>query len=351
MGCLRAVQIERFESIEPNENDGRFVMERRDASIGTPVFRSQCKRPARRVFAFRWGLGLPTVLAGAFASATVWAGSPSIYGVTSSAAALAAPSASSALPAPLQPGQTSPGLPAPPPPLGPLPAAAQPLPPPPVASPESTPSEALTGGGKRSVLRPGAPGSDLPAPPPPAPGRHFHDGFYLRLGLGLGLGGVLVSSDSKSVSDYSFGGGGGVLDLWLGGTPSRGLAMGGVFSALGISSAKRKVDGQRIAGDVTGSSALLGYFVDVFPDPAAGLHFGGALGVAGSTAEIKGGTKFDGGGLGLQAFAGYDFWVSPDWSLGGLARFAGSVSRDKQGPVNYEESLGAFTLSFTALYH
>ena len=191
----------------------------------------------------------------------------------------------------------------------------------------------------------------MPVLPPAAPGVHFHDGFYLRLGLGLGLGGVLVSSDSKSVGDYSFGGGGGAFDLWLGGTPSRGLSMGGAFSALAVNSAKRKVDGQSIAGDVNGSTVMLGYFVDVFPDPTAGLHFGGALGIAVGAAEVKGGTKFNGAGLGLEAFGGYDFWISPDWSLGGLARFMGSVTRDKQDPVNYEASLGAFTLSFTALYH
>ena len=180
----------------------------------------------------------------------------------------------------------------------------------------------------------------------------FHDGFYLRLGLGLGLGGALVSSDSKSVGDYSFGGGGGALDAWVGGTPSRGLAMGAAFTALGVSSAKRRVDGADISGDVSGSTALLGYFIDVFPDPAAGLHFGGVLGFVGSRAEVKGSDqKFNGAGLGLEAFGGYDFWVSPDWSLGGLARFVGSVARDERGSVNYDASLGAFTISFTALYH
>jgi hypothetical protein len=205
---------------------------------------------------------------------------------------------------------------------------------------------------KRAVIRPGAPGSDLPAPPPAAPGVHSHDGFYLRLGLGLGLGGALVSSDSKSIGDYSFGGGGGALDVWVGGTPSPGFAMGAALSALGVNSAKRRVDGHSISGDVNGSTGVLGYFVDVFPDPGAGLHFGGALGLASGNAEVKrSGKKFAGAGLGLEAFGGYDFWVGPDWSLGGFARFMGSVTRDKQDSVSYEASVGAFTLSFTALYH
>ncbi|MET0793789.1 MAG: hypothetical protein ABW061_19880 [Polyangiaceae bacterium] len=202
------------------------------------------------------------------------------------------------------------------------------------------------------MIRPGDPGSDLPAPPPAPPGVHFHDGFYLRLGLGLGFGGALISSDSKSIGDYSFGGGGGAFDLWVGGTPSRGLVLGAALSAVGVNSAKRKVDELSIPGDVNGSVGLLGCFVDVFPDPATGLHFGGALGVGSGTAEVKGsGKKFSGAGLGLEAFGGYDFWVSSDWSLGGFARFIGSITRDKQDSVSYEASVGAFTLSFTALYH
>jgi len=181
---------------------------------------------------------------------------------------------------------------------------------------------------------------------------HLHDGFYLRMALGLGVAGALVSSDSKSLGDYSFGGGAGAFDLWLGGTPTPGLAMGAAFSAFGSNSSHRSVDGRRIDGDVTGSSGLLGYFVDVFPDPQRGLHFGGALGFASGAAEIKDSArKFRGGGLGLEAWGGYELWVSPEWSLGGMLRFMGSVTREDKDDVSYRASLGAVTLSFTALYH
>jgi hypothetical protein len=225
---------------------------------------------------------------------------------------------------------------------------AQPLPAPPPPKAGAIPPSAAA----KIVLRPGAPGSDLPGLPPAPRGVHFHDGFYLRMAVGLGLGGTLVSSDAKSVGDYSIGGGGGALDLWIGGTPTPGFAMGAAISAVALNSAKRRVDGHSIPGDVNGGTALLGYFVDVFPDPEAGLHFGGALGLASGTAEVKGsGRKFEGSGVGLEAFGGYDLWVSPQWSIGGLARFVGSVTRDTQNGVAYEASMGAFTLSFTALYH
>lgn len=199
---------------------------------------------------------------------------------------------------------------------------------------------------------PGAPGSDLPPPPRAPRGASLHDGLYLRLALGVGLGGSLVSSDSKSFDDYSFGGGAGAFDFWLGGTPVPGLAMGAAFSVLGLGSSQRTVDGNHVSGDVTGSTGLLGYFVDVFPNPARGLHFGGALGFASGAAKIKDSDReFLGGGVGLEAWGGYDFWISQQWSLGGMLRFLGSVTREEDAGVAYEASLGAATLSFTALYH
>jgi len=179
----------------------------------------------------------------------------------------------------------------------------------------------------------------------------LHDGLYLRMALGLGLGGALVSSDSRAIGDYSFAGSGGALDLLIGGTPLPGLALGGALSALGIDNDRRKVDGQTIAGDVTGNLGMLGFFADAFPDPEGGFHFGGALGVASSASEIKGGRKFQGGGLGLEAWGGYDFWVSEQWSLGGVARLMGSVTRETRDEAKFESSVGGFTLSFSALYH
>ena len=172
------------------------------------------------------------------------------------------------------------------------------------------------------------------------------------MGVGLAYSGALVSSDSKSVGDYSFGGGGAALDLWVGGTPTPGLAMGAALSAFGLNSSSRRVNGASLSGDVSGSTALLGFFVDGFPDPERGFHFGGALGVASGVAEIKNGPKrFEGGGLGLEGWAGYDFWVSPQWSLGGAVRLMGSITRQDLDNVKYETSIGGASLSFTALYH
>jgi hypothetical protein len=172
------------------------------------------------------------------------------------------------------------------------------------------------------------------------------------MALGLGASGALVSSNATSVPDYSFAGGGAAADLWIGGTPTPGLALGAALSVLALSSTTRRVDGDSRSGDVSGSMGLLGFFVDGFPDPERGFHFGGALGLASGRAEVKdSGQKFEGGGAGLGAWLGYDVWVSPQWSLGGMLRFMGSLSRETSDNVNYQTSLGGASLSFTALYH
>jgi len=181
---------------------------------------------------------------------------------------------------------------------------------------------------------------------------HYHDGFYLRLALGLGASGALVSSDTTRYPDYSWSGGGAALDAWVGGTPVPSLAMGAGLSLVGVSSNSRHVDGESRSGAVAGSTALLGFFVDDFPDPARGFHFGGMLGFAGAAAEVKdSGQKFQGGGVGLGAWLGYDLWVSPQWSLGGMLHFTGSITRQSADDVKYQTSLGGASLAFTALYH
>jgi hypothetical protein len=191
----------------------------------------------------------------------------------------------------------------------------------------------------------------LPALPRPPKGAKLHDGFYLRMAGGLAVSGALVATDSKSVSDYSFRGVGGALDLWIGGTPTPGLAMGAALSVLWLDSSRTQVNGQSISDNVTASTGLLGYFVDAFPDPERGLHFGGALGLASAAVDVNDSQKFRGGGLGLEAWGGYDFWVTPQWSLGGLLRLMGSVTREDKESVSYQASMGGGTLSFTALYH
>lgn len=248
---------------------GRFI-ERRADSIGTLSGSSQRKVSATLVLgAVIAGF---TLLAQPARAAGQAAASPTAPVPTSSAPASApADPAPPPAPAPNPPspftggsdGQATPLPPAPPPPASAGgPSDALPVPPPPK--------------GTSAAPRPGTAGSDLPPLPPPPRGVHFHDGFYLRLALGLGASGALVSSDAKSVPNYSFAGGGATADVWLGGTPTPGLAMGGVLSLLSVKSTTRRVDGDSRSGDVSGTMGLVGFFADGFPDPERGFHFGAA---------------------------------------------------------------------------
>lgn len=312
---------------------GRFI-ERRAGSIGMLVVSSQRK------------LGAAVVLSSFLACFAVRPKSASATGAaatpTPGTLAPASPAPASGQPSPFTgaDGPGAPVLPPAPPPAGAVGSvAALPAAPPPKGAPVALP--------------PGVAGSDLPPLPPPPRGVRYHDGFYLRMALGLGASGALVSSDEASVPNYSFAGGGATGDLWIGGTPSTGLALGGALSLLGVKSTTRRVDGVSRSGDVSGTMGLLGFFVDGFPDPERGFHFGGSLGLASARTTVKSSQQdeFKGGGVGLAAWLGYDMWVSPQWSLGGLVRFMGSLTRENRDDVNYQTSLGGASLSFTALYH
>ena len=54
--------------------------------------------------------------------------------------------------------------------------------------------------------------------------------------------------------------------------------------------------------------------------------------------------------IGTQGW-NYEAWVGPQWSLGGMLRLMGSVTREEESNATYAASIGAATLSFTALYH
>lgn len=302
MGSLRADALLSLQD--------RFI-EQRAASIGTLRSSSQQKRRGRGAFA---------ALAGAIFLLTPLARAEEPEGAT---------------PAPVSPFTGTTDGPAPALSASPAPRALPPAPTPRVTS------------------RPGAPGNDLPTVPPPPRGAHYHDGLYLRMALGLGFSGSLVSSDAASVPDYSFSGGGAAVDVWLGGTPLPGLALGGGLSVSSAKSTTRRIADESHSGDVSGDAELIGFFIDGFPDPERGFHVGGMVGLASSHTKIKDSSKddFSGAGGGLGAWLGYDMWVGEQWSLGGMLRFTGTLARDEHDGVKYQTSQGGVALSFTALYH
>jgi len=149
------------------------------------------------------------------------------------------------------------------------------------------------------------------------------------------------------------------LNLWIGGTPWRGVALGGLVSYQGLNEGDAVVEGEGTGAGMTSHNSLLGPFIDVFPDPQRGLHFGGSLALAGintsahshlleQTLDVK---DYSGGGLGASAWVGYMGFVGPEYSMGGLLQLNGYGTVEKDGDVERKASAYSVSLSFTALYH
>lgn len=196
---------------------------------------------------------------------------------------------------------------------------------------------------------------DLAAEPPPPPvprSHHVHDGFYLRGAIGLGWLGADFEDDSAAGADANAESGSFAVDLMIGGSPDRGIAIGGALMSEAMPNASYELDGREI-GDGTVAIGLLGVFIDGFFDPRGGWHLGGALGFSSLTADElgAGGDTLETAGLGGAAWFGHDFWVGSEWSVGPLLRVMATANKDRGDDTDVTAVSSSFTLSFTALYH
>jgi hypothetical protein len=241
------------------------------------------------------------------------------------------------------------------------PAAAAPAPPPaPVEAPADLPPPPPP---KSSLVPPPPQGKMvISAPPLPAAirraGYHVHDGFYLRMAAGIGGGHANVSTNRDASPNFGMGGAGLALNLWIGGTPWTGIAIGGLLSLQGMSDSQINVEGQKYSDSMNGGWGALGAFIDAFPDPQRGLHVGGSLSLLSLSLKAdnhaladRGLADYDGGGLGLSAWVGYMGFVGPEWSLGGMLQLMGGVTREKgDAGLQRDGSFGTLSVNFSALY-
>ncbi len=152
-----------------------------------------------------------------------------------------------------------------------------------------------------------------------------HDGLQFRGAVGFGY-----LSDGES-NDATLHGGAGVLEVYLGGTPARGLVVGGFVS--GASAIGPSVSTDTITVTDTDTRLTLftvGPYIDYYPNPHGGLHILGTLGFANLTASYDDGTvstRDSATGITLGGGIGYDWWVSRDWSLGILGRFTFAATK------------------------
>jgi hypothetical protein len=182
---------------------------------------------------------------------------------------------------------------------------------------------------------------DLTTPEPgPYEGRSYkvHNGFYLRGNVGLGSVGVDYGAAHGASFDLA-------LDLMLGGMPSRGFALGGALLTDTMLSADLGAE----IGDSNVTVGLLGPFVDGYPDPMDGWHLGAAAGLAGNSVQDLGSGTFI--GFGGAAFAGYDFWVGDEWSMGALVRVMATRTWDSEGGNDLDGSTRSLTFIVSALFN
>lgn len=189
-------------------------------------------------------------------------------------------------------------------------------------------------------------------------GRYLHDGFYLRGSVGPSLHVTRIETDRSVDPVMEVSGAGLSGDFMVGGTPIAGLVIGGALMGDVAPEPKVEVGDRETEADFESSAGLLAAFVDLYVDPEIGLHFGAAAGVFQHTSDDAADStdqEETHEGFGGAVFAGYDAWIAPEWSLGGMLRLTGGVGWhdvERAGVGVTEKATGAsLAVLFTGLYH
>jgi hypothetical protein len=148
-----------------------------------------------------------------------------------------------------------------------------------------------------------------------------HDGFYLQLNAGLGY---LSASGEPGGTKVKYSGATFPSSLLLGGTVGPVVIGGGLFTDYAFSP-KASINGadSPIAADFSMTLIGIGMFADIYPDVHGGLHFQPFIGWGGLETSVNGNSGgSDPTGLVLAVGGGYDFFISDNWSFGGMLRVA-----------------------------
>jgi hypothetical protein len=148
-----------------------------------------------------------------------------------------------------------------------------------------------------------------------------HDGFQFRGAVGPGF---LSTSASQGSQSLTIGGVAGNGELYFGGTPVRGLVIGGMIQSIIAFSPSISLNGQSLPNGSSSSSLSflsIAPYVNYYLDPAGGFYFLGHFGYGAESYTQNGASGSSPSGIAIGAGAGYDFWVSDQWSLGILGKF------------------------------
>jgi hypothetical protein len=208
-----------------------------------------------------------------------------------------------------------------------------------------------------------------PAPTPREPGARTHDGFYFRLGTGFGAYSESLQSEDAGIYGGKVKGtntGFATLgELALGGTIGKGLVLGG-----GAYTAQLIASTFRVNQDSAGppppeldpeirNFALVGPFLDWYPNPKKGFHLQAALGLATlssihiDTSAVNDDNPYHAAGAGIMLGAGYEWWIGEEWSMGAMARMLGAVlvGKDDSDVTWYHAAGTGPSPMFTVTYH
>jgi hypothetical protein len=174
----------------------------------------------------------------------------------------------------------------------------------------------------------------------------YHEGFQFRGAVGAGF-----LSDSET-SNVNLHGGAGAFEVYIGGTPARGLVIGGFINDAIVIDPTVSVPNVSVSTDSNTSLSLvtIGPYIDFYPNPREGFHIIGTLGFADLSLSYNDenvSSTHSTTGFAIGGGIGYDWWVSPYWSLGILARLTfASMSEN-----SVTDNLVAPTLLFSFSYN
>jgi len=194
----------------------------------------------------------------------------------------------------------------------------------------------------------------ISAPVTLPPAEHLHEGFLLRMALGFGY-----FHDSGNISSSGIGGtatisaAGLAAEISIGGSLSPSFVLGGaLLSETAISPAIHYDDGAPPSNG-RANAFVLGPFLDYYTRPSGGLHFGGAIGYATMTIRNKA-SPIDSAqvkGFGVVPEVGYEWWVAPEWGMGGLFRLMVVRAKESAKGAMETDTVVAPSLLFTATYN
>jgi hypothetical protein len=202
------------------------------------------------------------------------------------------------------------------------------VPPDDASSPPPTQTAATaTATAGRAPVPAGVVAAAAPVAGPAAPGRRsgkrLHDGFFLQLSLGP----VYLHeswSPMGSGAGATFGGWGTSLETSIGKGIRPGLIVGGRWQFVAVVDPNESYLGSTYVADETARFLdVLAAFVDYYPNPRRGFHFGGTAGVvATSNLDAAYGAHKTSWGPALSAHLGYEVFFSSRWSVGALGQLS-----------------------------